>query len=132
MDVLTAEDIFRPDLGALKWKTVRHDLPQVASELQGDAVPLDIKKHYHDIILTAEVMHINGIPMFVTKSRNIHFGMVDFLPQLKNIKRIIQESITHISMKRVQSHHSTHGWCIHIIGRILCSEQSDVEHHCVQ
>ena len=84
MDVLTAEDIFGPDLGALEGKIVRCDLPQVASELQGDAVPLDIKECYHDIMLTADVMHINGIPMLVTKSRNIHFGMVDVLPQLSN------------------------------------------------
>ena len=105
VDVLTGEDTFGPDLGTLKGKTVRCDLQQIASELQDDTIPLDIKEHYHDIILAADVMHVNGIPMLVTKSRNIHFGTVDVLPQLtkKTLKESSRRHYTYINKEGSES-----------------------------
>ena len=42
-----------------------------------------IIEQYGNIMLSADVMHINGIPFFITRSRHIHFGAVDVLPSLQ-------------------------------------------------
>ena len=34
-------------------------------------------------MLSADIMHVNGIPFFVTQSRHNHFGTVDVLPSLQ-------------------------------------------------
>ena len=36
-------------------------------------------------MLSADVMHVNGIPFSVTQSRHIHFGTVDVLPSFQAI-----------------------------------------------
>ena len=36
-------------------------------------------------MLSADMMHVNGIPFFVTQSRHIHFGTVDVLPSLQAV-----------------------------------------------
>ena len=45
--------------------------------------PPKIIEEYGDITLSADIMHVNGIPFFVTQSRHIHFGTVDVLPSLQ-------------------------------------------------
>ena len=35
---------------------------------------------YHDMILVADIMYVNRIPMLVTISRNTRFGTVEALP----------------------------------------------------
>ena len=40
---------------------------------------------YGNVMLSADIMHVNGIPFFVTRSRHIHFGTVDVLPSLQAI-----------------------------------------------
>ena len=47
--------------------------------------PDTIIEQYGNIMLSADVMHVNGIPYFVTWSRHIHFGTVDVLPSLQAI-----------------------------------------------
>jgi len=76
-DVLAAEDIFGPDVGSLKGKTVRrkpHRVRPVFSNL-----PTEVMARYKDVTLTADVMFVNEIPFLVTKSRNIHLGTVSAL-----------------------------------------------------
>ena len=58
MDVLTNEGVFGPHLGTLKEKTVLYNPPQVASKLCGDMVPWDVKKRYHEVVLTTDMDYI--------------------------------------------------------------------------
>ena len=80
-DVQRAEQIYGPDLGNLKGKTTRRDPPSVDQIMQ--QCPNTIIEQYGNIMLSADVMHVNGIPFFVTRSRHIHFGTVDVLPSLQ-------------------------------------------------
>ena len=45
--------------------------------------PPTIIEQYGNVMLSADIMHVNGIPFFVTRSRHIHFGTVDVLPSLQ-------------------------------------------------
>ena len=80
-DVRRAEQIYGPDLGNLKGKTTRRNPPAVDQIMQ--QCPDTIIEQYGNVMLSADVMHVNGIPFFVTQSRHIHFGTVDVLPSLQ-------------------------------------------------
>ena len=82
-DVRRAEQIYSPELGNLKGKTTRRNPPTVDQIMQ--QCPDTIIEQYGNIMLSADVMHVNGIPFFVTRSRHIHFGTVDVLPSLQAI-----------------------------------------------
>ena len=45
--------------------------------------PPTIIEQYGNIMLSTDIMHVNGIPFFVTQSHHIHFGTVDVLPLLQ-------------------------------------------------
>ena len=45
--------------------------------------PDTIIEQYRNVVLSADVMHVNGVPFFVTRFRHIHFGTVDVLPSLQ-------------------------------------------------
>ena len=77
-DILAAEDIFGPDIGCLKGKTTRTRPHKVRSMVL--PLPPTIMDRYRNVTLCADVMHVNGIPMMVTLSRNIKFGTVEALP----------------------------------------------------
>ena len=47
--------------------------------------PPTIIEQYGNIMLSADIMHVNGIPFFVMRSRHIHFGTVDVLPSLQAV-----------------------------------------------
>ena len=76
-DVLIAEDIFGPNLGALKGKTVRRNAPHVVVEYTG--VPKQLIKSFRDVTLAIDIMFVNKMPFFVTVSRNIKFRTVEFM-----------------------------------------------------
>ena len=82
-DVRRAEQIYGPDLGNLKGKTTRRNPPTVDQIMQ--QCPDTIIEQYGNNMLSADVMHVNGIPFFITRSRHIHFGTVDVLPSLQAI-----------------------------------------------
>jgi hypothetical protein len=71
-DVLAAEDIFGPNMGSLKGKTVRRKNMHVPS-LVAD-VRCDIVKMHKDVALCFDVMFVNKIAFLVTFSRNLGFA----------------------------------------------------------
>jgi hypothetical protein len=86
-DILAAEHIFGPDVGSLKGKTVRQR-PHLARPVI-ELLPPQVMSRYRNVTLAADVMHVNGIPMLVTISRNIRFGTVEPLPN-RNISTLVR------------------------------------------
>jgi hypothetical protein len=92
-DILNAEDIFGPDIGSLKGKTVRQASDQV---LSSGLIPIPalIMDHYRKIILGVDVMKVNKMPFLVSISRAIKFGTVAWLKNARadtlmtNIKEV--------------------------------------------
>jgi hypothetical protein len=85
-DITAAEDIFGCNIGALKGKTVHS--PGTHVDGRTDGIPSAIKQRYGDIILSIDIMFINKMPFFITKSQNLHFGTVEFLSnrQISTVK----------------------------------------------
>ena len=74
-NVIIANNLFGPDVGALKGKPTRRSPPIVNSP-----VPVDITsilKHYGDMTLCVDLMYVNRVPLLVTLSQNIKSGMVE-------------------------------------------------------
>jgi hypothetical protein len=80
-DVIAAEDIFGPDLGSLKGKTVRKASRKV--ELRMIPIPAMIMDRYKAVTLAADIMKVNKIPMMVSISSVIKFGTVELLKDQK-------------------------------------------------
>jgi hypothetical protein len=78
VDIVTAEQIFGPNLGALKGKTTKQSSVPVAGHLNG--VPPSILERYQDVTLAVDIMFVNKIPFLITTSRGLHFGTVKNLP----------------------------------------------------
>ena len=47
--------------------------------------PPTIIEQYGNIMLSTDIMHVNGISFFVTRSHHIHFGTVYVLPSLQAV-----------------------------------------------
>ena len=80
-DVIIANKLFGPDVGALKGKTTRRSPPIVDSP-----VPVDITsilKYYWEVTLCVDLMYVNRVPLLVTLSRNIKFGTVEAVKDRK-------------------------------------------------
>jgi hypothetical protein len=75
VDVLGAEDIFGPNHGSLKGKTIRQPEEQI---------PISIMKEYRDVTLCLNIMFVNEMPYLVTISRNIQFGTVESIKSRHN------------------------------------------------
>jgi hypothetical protein len=60
LDMLAAEDIFGPDLGILKRKTVCHAPDSIKPNII--TIPMSIMKYYQDVTLAGDIMFINKIP----------------------------------------------------------------------
>ena len=76
-DIDAADDIFGPNIGALRGKTVRRPNLHVQSGV--DAVPHEVIKLHKHITLTIDLMFVNNLPFFVTKSRDLHFTTIEFM-----------------------------------------------------
>ena len=76
-DIMAATDIFGPNLGSLKGKTVHRPNPHVKTGTAG--VPMEILSIHRDITLAIDIMFINKIQFLATTSRNLKFGTVEAL-----------------------------------------------------
>jgi hypothetical protein len=85
-DIQAAEDIFGPNLGSLKGKTVRRPNPHVAMGV--DPKPREILNIYRDVTIAIDITLLNKVPFFITVSRSIKFGTVEVLlnRQVKTVK----------------------------------------------
>ena len=77
-DVQAADDIFEPNLGSLKGKTVWRPNKHVPAG--SSAVPRRILEIHRDVVLSVDIMFMNKIPFLVTSSHNICFSTVESLP----------------------------------------------------
>ena len=87
--IQAAEDIFGPNLGALKGKTPRRAVPHVL--VDKDAVPPEVLSIHKHITLAIDIMFVNGIAFFVTISRHLRFGTIESLNnrQIGTIKKCL-------------------------------------------
>jgi hypothetical protein len=76
-DIRAAEDILGPNLAALKGKTARKRSDHVA--IRPVALPAALAERYKEVTIAIDVMKVNGIPFFMSVSRNIKFGTAEVL-----------------------------------------------------
>ena len=75
VDIQAAEDIYGPNLGALKGKTVDRPNPHVPAGV--DHVPTSIMDVHHSVTLAIDIIFINNVAFLITTSRNLKFGTVE-------------------------------------------------------
>jgi hypothetical protein len=76
-----ALDIFGPDIGSLKGKTVRRTIPHVTDRIID--VPPSIMRLYRAVTLAGDIMFVNRIPFFVTTSHRIRFSTAEMITNQK-------------------------------------------------
>ena len=106
-DILAAEDIFGPDVGILKGKTVRRNGPRVTGT--NVTIPDSLMQKYRQVILAGDIMFVNKIPFLVTISRHIKFCTTQMLSNQK-----ATTIFTAIHMPRFCHPNATYGWAIRI------------------
>ena len=80
-DVIIANNLFGPDVGALKGKTTQRSPPIVDSPMPVDIT--SILKYYGEVTLCVDLMYVNRVPLLVTLSRNIKVGTVEAVKDRK-------------------------------------------------
>jgi hypothetical protein len=80
-DINAAEDIFGPDIGCLKGKTVRRATPHAPTKLI--PVPMRLMKLYRDVTIAGDILQVNRIPFFATVSHHIRFSTSEMITDQK-------------------------------------------------
>jgi hypothetical protein len=77
-----AENIFGPDVGSPKGKTVRQTPDRVI--LNKIEIPSNIYEEYRDVTVACDIMHLNGLTFLSTISRPLRFVTTELLQNQKN------------------------------------------------
>jgi len=80
-DIQAAEHIFGPDIGALKGKTTRKTPSRVITPML--AVPVDLMTQYQHVTISADIMFVNKVAIFITVSHGIRFGTAEMIQNRK-------------------------------------------------
>ncbi len=80
-DIDAAEDIFGPDVGSLKGKTVRRPTPHAPTKLI--PVPMKLMKIYKDVTIAGDVFQVNWITFFATISHHLRFCTSEMITNQK-------------------------------------------------
>lgn len=75
---MIAYDIFGPDIGSLKGKTVRRSSVPIAPILND--LPWELMSQYRDVTLLMDIFYVNKVMFFMTKSVHIQFSTVETIP----------------------------------------------------
>ena len=97
-DILAANEIFGPDVGSLKGKTVRQSADHVNVNMVD--IPATIMSHYCDVLIGGDIMFVNTLPFLVTISRGVKFGTSEMLGNQKG--KTILDAIKHVITVYIQ------------------------------
>ena len=100
-DIEIAEDIFGPDIGSRKGKTVHRGGERVDTHMVD--IPATVLRHYKNDTLAGDIMFVNKIPFFMTISRHLRFGTAE------NIANQKQKTLL-ASVKQVKSTYIKRGF----------------------
>ena len=92
VDLRNAHAIFGPDLAGLRGRTIRRRPERVTTNII--AIPWDFVLAHRFVVLTADIMFVNGIPFLLTRSRGIQLISVEFLP--RRTSKIIGSKLTRV------------------------------------
>ena len=93
--MIIAGDIYGPNTNSLKGKTVRRTEGHVREDATMD-VPKYIMDRYRNSTLSADIMHVNGVPFFVAISQ--HIKHIAIVPMKKKNQATMLTSITKIKV----------------------------------
>lgn len=102
-DVVNARNIFGPDVGSLKGKTVRR--PEQHVELKLMQIPNDIMERHREVVICFDVMFVNGVSFLVSISRAIKFCTAEALANRRGATLLV-------GLKRIKSTYSRRGFLV--------------------
>ena len=82
-DVLMALKYLGKSGYAVAGKTTRTQPDEVVPNEALVELPLTILNYYKDVVLSIDILFVNRIPFIATISRNIHYGTIAPLPNMK-------------------------------------------------
>ncbi|KAL7504016.1 hypothetical protein ACHAXN_001720, partial [Cyclotella atomus] len=77
-DFANSKAVFGPDRPAIRSKTTRKPSSKVRPRVV--KIPMQLYERLKEVILTADVMFVNGLPFFITLSRGIKLITTEFTP----------------------------------------------------
>ena len=89
-------------------KTTRKQSNAVDVNLQRMSVPRTIQKYYSEVVLDADIMHLNNIPFITYVSQNINYGTVVGVDNLQCI--CLEEEL-----RKIVISYAIRGFCIILI-----------------